>query len=137
MRYWFICMLTAVLLTCSLPVQAKEQGKDPFYPNQSSSKNLKINIPKLINEQFCPQAKKGLVSNIEFDQLKVVGVVNNQQGYKVLLMDENNHFIELKKNDFVAHQRMQLTHIQLGLIQFKYWDYALGCDHSQLISMQF
>ena len=137
MRQFFILFLLLIFGGIALPLLAKTQGKDPFYPTQSNQKKLNIKLPKFINLHYCPQAKAGFLANISFEQLKIVGVVKNKQSYKLLVMDENQRFLELKKGDFVALERLQLIDIQLGLITLKHWDYAVGCEQSQLTRLQF
>ena len=136
MRLFWVLFMMLILSVTALPLMAKTQVKDPFYPAQTHTTNFKIKLPKLVHQQYCPQAKIGFLPAISIEQIKIVGVVQQNHIYKLLLMDENQHFLELQKGDFMALERMQLVDIQLGAITLKHWDYAQGCEQPQQTTIQ-
>lgn len=142
-RYFIYPLICSIYLcTFSHIVIAKPQGRDPFFAiskeHQQIQRSSNISsISKLKSEEFCPLEGEILAPELNFDQLKIVGVVLGRNEKVVLFVDNKNKLIVAHKNEILAKEGIKIRKIDLNQIVFQKLLFSSGCKKSEDITIQF
>lgn len=114
---------------------------DPFYPEQPAHhpKSSELNFAKsLAFSPPCLAEKKleNIYLPIDFTQLKLIGIVKNQNIFKALFLDKENKLIDLKEDDFIPSAQIQIEKIDLKQITIIDWQQTSSCHEPYRIQLK-
>lgn len=73
---------------------------------------------------------------VDFNQLKLVGIIKIDQQFKALFLDKENRLIDLKPNDYMATANIQVKQIDLKSITLIDWNSTTDCSVPSHIQMK-
>lgn len=140
----YITSIFSYLLFClSLSCQA-----DPFYPQDNASHSIdsltsqaEENMPKNAKQQaeitacLSPQLNR-LALPTPFEQLKFIGVVEINQQFRALFVDPQQAIIDLRVDDLLEGDFIQITEITLKSVRYIHWPKSTNCSTPHLVTLK-
>lgn len=133
LRYLFFCFLSSQLLA------------DPFYDNQQAvgimqnstkENNVAENSPFLTACEP-PNHTNPIHLGIDFEKLKLVGLIGFEDDFRALFIDEHNRIIDLKINDMLEPEKIEITNIDLKSVRYIAWQKVQNCENPPISTLKF
>lgn len=111
---------------------------DPFYGE--GEKPNKEEKPTKSRQNFttCPLPEKRNELNlpVEFEDLKLIGIIKKDGNIKSLFIDKNNQIFDFSVNDFLKESLIQFTEITLKNIKYINWALTENCQSPHEITLK-
>ncbi|MBN6066017.1 pilus assembly protein PilP [Aggregatibacter actinomycetemcomitans] len=129
LRPLFILFVGALF---SLPVAAN----DPFDKAQRVATSQNTSITETTLPALCHKATDAIFPSIPFNQISVVGVLQQQKDWQLLLLADNQVSLA-KQGDFIATESLKIEHIGKQEIRFLRWDNPQNCELTTTLNIKF
>lgn len=129
------------LLFCSL-FYTSHSIADPFYGEEQekerTSKTKSTIAKKGVKTTSCELSKNANIVNIpiEFEDLKLVGVLKYNNITKALFIDKNNQLFDFSQNDFIKGKSIQISEINTKAVKYTNWDLTNDCNRPYQITLK-
>lgn len=116
-------------------------GKD-FNNNQDDAKPEKSQFEGVVknvgNHTACKPAENRASHHldVEFEKLKLVGLVKINEHPIALFIDEKEHLIEIKEGDLIYNREIEITNINMRSITYINWKLTKNCDSPHEIKIK-
>ena len=115
---------------------------DPFYGKEQEKENTakaKSTIAKKrAKTTACELPENANIVNIpiEFEELKLVGVLKYNNITKALFIDKNNQLFDFSQNDFIKDKSIQINEINTKAVKYTNWDLTDDCNRPYQITLK-
>lgn len=129
------------LLFCSL-FYTSHSIADPFYGEEQEKERTsktKSTIAKTgVKITSCDLPENANIVNIpiEFEDLKLVGVLKYNNITKALFIDKNNQLFDFSQNDFIKGKSIQISEINTKAVKYTNWDLTNDCNAPYQITLK-
>lgn len=132
-HYLFLCLFSSALIA------------DPFYEDKQAPE-IQTNSAKENNfaensifTTACTTSNKTnpIHIGIDFEKLKLIGLVGFEEDFRALFIDGNNRIIDLKINDMLEPEKIEITHIDLKSVQYIAWKKVQHCEAPVISTLKF
>lgn len=129
------------LLFCSL-FYTSHSIADPFYgeeqEKESTSKTKSTITKKGVKTTSCELPENANIVNIpiEFEELKLVGVLKYNNITKALFIDKNSQLFDFSQNDFIKDKSIQINEINTKAVKYTNWDLTDDCNRPYQITLK-
>lgn len=129
------------LLFCSL-FYTSHSIADPFYgeerEKESTSKTKSTIAKNGVKTTSCELSENANIVNIpiEFEDLKLVGVLKYNNITKALFIDKNNQLFDFSQNDFIKGKSIQISEINTKAVKYTNWDLTNDCNTPYQITLK-
>lgn len=119
------------LVSISLPCIA-----DPFYADSATTPQTEQAEKKEKTTACNPtQQVRKFALDTEFKQLTLVGIIEREQQFTALFIDEKNHLITLKTNDYLISSDIQISEITLKQVNYINWKNTAHCENPTITQL--
>ena len=129
------------LLFCSI-FYTSHSIADPFYgeeqEKESTSKTKSTITKKGVKTTYCELPENANIVNIpiEFEELKLVGVLKYNNITKALFIDKNSQLFDFSQNDFIKDKSIQINEINTKTVKYTNWDLTDDCNRPYQITLK-
>ncbi|QHB17437.1 hypothetical protein [Mannheimia pernigra] len=112
---------------------------DPFFGEKSHMKNesdaiITKNLEKLTACQPL-ERKSHLNLEADFEKLKLIGIININQNFSTLFIDEKEQLFEFKETDLI-NKEIEIKNINLKSITYINWKLTQDCNMPYEITLK-
>ncbi|MBN6076637.1 pilus assembly protein PilP [Aggregatibacter actinomycetemcomitans] len=111
-------------------------ANDPFDKTQRGVASQKTSITETTISAPCYKATDAIFSSTPFDQISVVGVLQQQKDWQLLLLADNQMSLA-KQGDFIAAESLKIEHIGKQEIRFLRWNNPQNCELITTLNIKF
>lgn len=65
---------------------------------------------------------------VEFEKLKLIGIVKIHNQFRALFIDEKNQLFDFKENEFISQQQIEIRNINLKSVTYINWKLTQNCN---------
>lgn len=129
------------LFFCSL-FYTSHSIADPFYGEEQEKERTSKTKPTIakngVKTTSCELSENANIVNIpiEFEDLKLVGVLKYNNITKALFIDKNNQLFDFSQNDFIKGKSIQISEINTKAIKYTNWDLTNDCNRPYQITLK-
>ena len=129
------------LLFCSL-FYTSHSIADPFYgeerEKESTSKTKSTIAKKGVKTTSCELSENANIVNIpiEFEDLKLVGVLKYNNTTKALFIDKSNQIFDFAQDDFIKDKTIQIREISTKAVKYINWGLTDDCNTPYQITLK-
>lgn len=121
-----------LLLFCSNTIA------DPFFgeENQIQTENQTYDNSTSLSDCKPSENHFSLNLPIEFEKLKLVGLIEIDKNITALFIDENNQLFDFKENDLINNKTIEIKNINLKSVTYVNWKLTQNCDSLYEITLK-
>lgn len=136
MRKYLFCLLLISSSAISDPFFGK--NSDNSQNNTKPENQTEGVIKKVENHTACKPAENRASHHldVEFEKLKLAGLVRINDQPSALFIDEKEKLIEIKEGDLIYNREIEITNINMKSITYINWKLTQNCDSPHEIKIK-
>ncbi|KYK92899.1 competence protein ComD [Aggregatibacter actinomycetemcomitans serotype d str. SA3733] len=111
-------------------------ANDPFDKTQRGTTASNASLKDITIVTPCHKGTEAIFPSIAFNQISIVGVLQHQKDWQLLLLADNQVNLA-QQGDFVAAESLKIEHIGKQEIRFLRWDNPQNCELSTTLNIKF
>lgn len=141
LSHLIIAGFLSLSMTCSAdpfyPTEPQEEPNTPVSDDEQAGKtgkssakiheNVTACLPKNINRVSLP---------MPLSQLKFIGVAEINQQFRALFVGEKGNIIDLRIDDFIDSEFIQIIEINLKSVRYIDWIKSRNCNTPQMVTLK-
>lgn len=124
-----------LIMTLLLPIYCVA---DPFYGESEAQSGTSENVPELVKNRdiqtacSAPKDLEPISLEESFSKLQFIGVLKQNDHIKALFSNENKQIIEMRENQFITLDAIQIHKIEMREVHYIQWKNITHCESPQI-----